>query len=158
MLHDLNGAVHCAFVLVSFETLLSKTGMSITLLRAELWDFKKWTRSSTNLHPGFNDIQGSVSKHTGSTSNSSKQSSQQRVDGFVGVVTLVLKNRNKRWLFAFLVGWEWWGMISSATHLCTSSSVKSWRRSGWPGWSPASVQWLLGPDRSPSVLEIHQYH
>lgn len=38
------------------------------------------------------------------------------------------------------------------THLCTSSSEMSWRRSGWPGWSPASVQWLWGPDKSPSDL------
>lgn len=49
-------------------------------------------------------------------------------------------------------------MIHTHTHLCTSSSVKSWRRSGWPGWSLASTRWLLGPDTSPSVLHTHQNH
>lgn len=61
--------------------------------------------SSTNLHSGLNDIEGSVSEHTGSTSNSSKQTSYQRVNGFVGVITLVIekKEKDKKLIFGLQV-------------------------------------------------------
>lgn len=101
MLHDLDGTIQCAFVLVSFKTLLNQdTYVSVLLLRV-----KKITRLQesdwTNLHSGLNHIQGSVSKHTDSTSNSSKESSYHRVDGFVRVITLVFEKDD--YSAAFLV-------------------------------------------------------
>lgn len=45
-------------------------------------------KSRTDLHSGLDDVQGSVSKHAGSTGRGSKQSSYHRVNRFVGVVTL----------------------------------------------------------------------
>lgn len=47
---------------------------------------------STHLHSGLNYVEGSVSKYTGSTSDSSKQTSYQRVNDFVGIITLDFQN------------------------------------------------------------------
>lgn len=120
--------------------------------------------SSTNLHSGLYDIEGSVSEHTGGTSNSSKHTSYQRVNGLVGVIALVIeKKQNKReqkvnfWAAGLSRVWPLF-IISSQTNLCTSSSVKSSHRSGWLGWSPVLTRWLSGLDKSPSVLKIHQYN
>lgn len=52
----------------------------------------KCTCFSTHLHSGLNYVKGSVSKYTGSTSDSSKQTSHQRVNDFVRIITLDFQN------------------------------------------------------------------
>lgn len=70
----------------------------------------------THLHSCFDDIHGCVSKHTGSTSHGSEQSSYHRVNVFVGVVALTWKKRRHILLNDTKVILDvWTNVISSRT-------------------------------------------
>jgi len=62
--------------------------------------------------------------------------------------------QNRRDLFYGLQVWFYASTMEDylLSYLCTSSSGRSWRRSGWPDWSLVLVLWPSAPDKSPSVL------
>lgn len=149
VLHDLHCTVQRAFVLVSFETLSERTHTGHKPCQ-QLGPGRPG--DSTHLHSGLDDIQGSVSEHAGSASDGSEHTGYHGVNGFVGVIPLVIHKKKSFWSSSWITS----VLLQVYTHLCTSSSARSWRKSGWPGWSLVSTLWPSDPDKSPSVLRIHQ--
>lgn len=91
MLHDLHRAVQRAFVLVSFETLSERTRTGQEpCQQAE----PGRPRHSTHLHSGLDDVEGGVPEHAGGASEGSERTGYHGVNGFVGVVPLVI-HKNK---------------------------------------------------------------
>lgn len=87
VLHDLHCTVQRAFVLVSFETLSERTHTGHKPCQ-QLGPGRPG--DSTHLHSGLDDVQGSVSEHAGSASDGSEHTGYHGVNGFVGVIPLVI--------------------------------------------------------------------
>lgn len=90
VLHDLHGTVQRAFVLVSFETLSERTHTGKEPCQ-HLEPGRP--RDPTHLHSGLDDVEGSVSEHAGGASDGSERTGYHGVNGFVGVIPLVIHKK-----------------------------------------------------------------
>lgn len=68
-------------------------------------------RHNTHLHSGLDDVEGGVPEHAGGTSDGSERTGYHGVDGFVGVVPLVIHKEKSFWSFSLgqecvIAGWH----------------------------------------------------
>lgn len=103
VLHDLHCAVQRAFVLVSFQTLSEGTHTAEDpWQQLELW--RPWPLPSTHLHPGLDDVEGSVPEDAGGSSDGSERTRYHGVNGSVGVVALVIHKKKSFWCSIWVNG------------------------------------------------------